>query len=96
MYYRIMTSPPGYGPSDAFMVGIYYGLDIKTKTCNLEKPNGRPFFATLEEARSMLPSSAQRYLTSVLAKIGQTPREELAQFLPDLWKREDAAEPMTG
>jgi len=34
----------------------------------------------------------QRYLTSVLAKIGQTPREELGQFLPDVWKVEDAAE----
>jgi transposase len=36
----------------------------------------------------------QRYLTSVLAKIGQTPAAELAQFLPDVWKREDAAEPI--
>jgi hypothetical protein len=43
----------------------------------------------------------QRYLTSVLskirrggAKIGQTPAEELGQFLPDVWKEEDAAEPM--
>lgn len=35
----------------------------------------------------------QRYLTSVLAKIGQTPREELAQFLPDVWKADDAASP---
>lgn len=35
----------------------------------------------------------QRYLTSVLAKIGSTPPEELDQFLPDVWKREDAAEP---
>ena len=35
----------------------------------------------------------QRYLTSVLAKIGTTPREELEQFLPDVWKTEDAAEP---
>ncbi len=32
----------------------------------------------------------QRYLTSVLAKIGQTPAGELEQFLPDAWKREDA------
>ena len=32
----------------------------------------------------------QRYLTSVLAKIGQTPSHELAQFLPDVWKRDDA------
>jgi transposase len=36
----------------------------------------------------------QRYLTSVLAKIGATPREELGQFLPDVWKVEDAAEPL--
>jgi len=32
----------------------------------------------------------QRYLTSVLAKIGQTPTGELEQFLPDAWKAEDA------
>ena len=38
----------------------------------------------------------QRYLTSVLAKIGTTSREELGQFLPDAWKAEDAAEPMPG
>jgi transposase len=31
----------------------------------------------------------QRYLTSVLAKIGQTPASELEQFLPDVWKNED-------
>ena len=37
----------------------------------------------------------QRFLTSVLAKIGQTPREELEQFLPDVWKAEDAAEPVS-
>jgi len=36
----------------------------------------------------------QRYLTSVLAKIGQTPAEALAQFLPDVWQAEDAAEPI--
>ena len=35
----------------------------------------------------------QAYLRSVLAKIGQTPPGELNQFLPDLWKAEDAAEP---
>jgi hypothetical protein len=37
----------------------------------------------------------QRYLTSVLAKIGTTPSEELEQFLPDAWEGEGAAEPMT-
>jgi transposase len=35
----------------------------------------------------------QRYLTSVLAKIGQTPAAEMNQFLPDVWKKDDAAEP---
>ncbi len=38
----------------------------------------------------------QRYLTSVLAKTGTTPLEELEQFLPEVWKAEDAAEPMPG
>lgn len=36
----------------------------------------------------------QRYLTSVLATIGTTPAEELTQFLPDVWKRDDVAEPV--
>lgn len=36
----------------------------------------------------------QCYLTSVLAKIGTTSQEELDQFLPDVWKRDDAAEPI--
>jgi hypothetical protein len=33
----------------------------------------------------------QRYLTSVLAKIGQTKLSELGQFLPEQWKAEDHA-----
>jgi transposase len=37
----------------------------------------------------------QRYLTSVLAKIAQTPLSELEQFLPEVWKREDQAESLT-
>jgi len=32
----------------------------------------------------------QKYLTNMLAKIGQTKLSELGQFLPDVWKREDA------
>ena len=36
----------------------------------------------------------QRYLTSVLAKISRTPATELDQFLPDIWKSDDAAEPI--
>ena len=34
----------------------------------------------------------QRYLTSVFAKLPFTPEEELDQFLPDVWKQDDAAE----
>jgi transposase len=33
----------------------------------------------------------QKYLMSVLAKIGQTNLSELKQFLPNVWKAEDAA-----
>jgi transposase len=36
----------------------------------------------------------QRYLTSVLAKISQTPPDGLDQFLPDTWKALDATEPI--
>jgi len=36
----------------------------------------------------------QRYLTSVLANIGQTSPDELDQLLPDIWKANDAAEPI--
>ncbi|MCA9268916.1 MAG: IS66 family transposase, partial [Planctomycetales bacterium] len=34
----------------------------------------------------------QRYLTSLLAKIGATPHDDLEQFLPDVWKAADAAD----
>ena len=34
----------------------------------------------------------QRYLTSVLAKIGTTTADDLGQFLPDVWKTDDVAE----
>lgn len=36
----------------------------------------------------------QRYLTSVLAKLPTTPADELDQFLPDVWAKEDTAEPI--
>jgi transposase len=37
----------------------------------------------------------QRYLTSVFAKIGTTRLADLGQFLPDVWKKDDAAESPT-
>jgi hypothetical protein len=36
----------------------------------------------------------QRYLTSVLAKIGATPAGELGQFLPDVWAKESQTAPV--
>jgi hypothetical protein len=33
----------------------------------------------------------QRYLTSVLAKVGQAKLSEVEQFLPERWKAEDLA-----
>ncbi len=74
MYYRIMTSPPGYPPKDKYMVGVYPELDISSKISNLENTDGKPFFATLEEARSMLPKTARRM-----------PFEKQYQFL-ELWE----------
>lgn len=38
----------------------------------------------------------QRYLTGVLARIGQTKFSELGQFLPDVWKADLAAEETAG
>jgi transposase len=35
----------------------------------------------------------QRYLTSVLAKIGQAKLSEVEQFLPDVWKADDVTQP---
>lgn len=37
----------------------------------------------------------QKYLMSVLSKIGQTPMSELDQFLPDKWKAEDVGHRQT-
>lgn len=37
----------------------------------------------------------QRYLTSVLANIGQTPPAELEEFLPNHWQHANAANPPT-
>ena len=40
------------------------------------------------------PSLLAHVITSVLATLPTTPTAELNQFLPDVWKLEDAAEPM--
>jgi len=73
-------------------------------------PGPTPLFAGNDEAAAnhaklwTLIASAerhgidpQRYLTSVLAKlpfVREGDREELEQFLPDVWAKDDAAEPV--
>jgi len=36
----------------------------------------------------------QRYLTGLFARLPFTPESELDQFLPDVWKKAEAAEPL--
>ena len=63
---------------------------------------GNDHFGEVSATLYTLIASAQRhgldplaYLTSVFAKIAQTPLSELDQFLPDVWKAEAAAEGLT-
>jgi transposase len=63
---------------------------------------GNDHFGEVSATLYTLIASAQRhgldpqaYLTSVFAKIAQTPLSELDQFLPDVWKAENAAEGLT-
>lgn len=60
MYYRVMTSPPGCGPNERYMVGMYGTLDMESWTHYLDELNGRPYFPTLEDARAALPGDARR------------------------------------
>lgn len=60
MYYRVMTAPPGHGPADKFMVGVYETLKYGSCMGSLRKKDGSNLTATLEEARQMLPANARR------------------------------------
>ena len=60
MYYRILTAPPGYGPDENYMVGIYETLEYDSCLGSVRKPDGSRFAAALEEAREMLPADARR------------------------------------
>ena len=55
---------------------------------------GRFFYAPIASKRRELHGvDPQRYLMSVLAKVRQAKLSALEQFLQDVWKAEDAAEP---
>jgi hypothetical protein len=60
VFYRIMTAPPGYGPEEKFMVGIYETLKYSSCLGSLRNKDGSGFAATLEDARQMLPAGARR------------------------------------
>lgn len=60
MFYRIMTSPPGSGPNEKYMVGIYETLKYHSCVGSLRKKDGSNIAATLEEARGMLPANSRQ------------------------------------
>jgi hypothetical protein len=60
MFYRIMTSPPGSGPDEKYMVGVYETLKYSSCVGSLRNKDGGNIAATLEEARKMLPANAQQ------------------------------------
>jgi hypothetical protein len=79
MFYRILRSPPGYPEDQKFMVSAYETLDIQSHVAPLKTPDGRKMFATLEEARALLPAEARRL-----------PFETDHQFL-ELWEAVEGA-----
>jgi hypothetical protein len=60
MYYRILRSPPGYLPSQNFMVAEYGTLDFASMRRNVRSGVGLLFFATIEDARGAIPGAARR------------------------------------
>lgn len=60
MVYRIIKSPPGYSADQNFMVGRYIdkSVDSESYQGRVANPEGREFFATIDEARSAIPSNA--------------------------------------
>jgi hypothetical protein len=59
MYYRIIKAPPGYGPTENYMVAAYETAELPSKGTAIRKADGSRFTATLEEARKMLPPDAK-------------------------------------
>ncbi len=78
MFYRVMTAPPGSGPDEKYMVGVYETLKYNSCVGSLRKKDGSNIAATLEEARQLLPAAAR-----------QLPFVAKEQFL-ELW---EVAEP---
>jgi hypothetical protein len=60
MIYRILAAPPGYPPGHNYMVAAYETLEYGSSVGIVRGADGCRFTATLEEARSLLPSDARR------------------------------------
>jgi hypothetical protein len=59
MYYRIMTTPPGY-PEDSFLVGMYESLDYASSVGSLISDQGERYPVTIERARDLIPDPKTR------------------------------------
>lgn len=77
MFYRIVDAPPGYGPLEKYMVCAYATLEFSSKIGNVKNPDGTVFFATLGDARIMVPTCARQI---------QTAADELTE---ELWECKD-------
>ena len=60
VFYRILAAPPGYAPNDRYMVAEYETLDFASRTQSVTKPDGSKFAVSLDEAREMIPTGAER------------------------------------
>jgi len=78
VFYRILSSPPGYGPAQRYMLAKYRTLEYDSRIAQVKNLDGSLFFATLEEAHKAIPAEAKRL-----------PFEPEDQFL-ELW---ESAEP---
>lgn len=74
MFYRILNAPPGYEAFGRFMVVKYRTLEYLSHCGDATGPGSSKFFATLHDARQVLPTGARQLYF-----------QRTAQFL-ELWE----------
>ncbi|MBL8819897.1 MAG: hypothetical protein JNL58_27980 [Planctomyces sp.] len=72
-----MNAPPGYSPSQRYMVGKYWNFSLDSHCEVIANNDGSRFFASLEDARDMIPRGA-----------AQIAFEPMDQFV-ELWSDEN-------
>lgn len=55
-----MTSPPGYPPSQSYMVGKYRDMSLDSHCEIVANDDGSNFFACLDDARKIIPNGARQ------------------------------------